>query len=161
MPNSYSIIALRGFRFILRCFMPDRTERRAAIHDLIVEHDIASQSELLHKLKLRGFAVSQPVLSRDLRALAAAKQSGVYRIHESERVTPLTVLKSLLRSVHPVSHFLFLRSEPGAASAVARALEAEGLDGLVGTLAGDDTVLVATASHAAAQRVQRRVSELL
>jgi transcriptional regulator of arginine metabolism len=141
--------------------MADPTERRAAIRDLIVEHEIASQSELLHKLKLRGFPVSQPVLSRDLRALDVAKQAGVYRIHEQERVTPLTVLKSLLRSVHPVSHFLLLRGEPGAASAVARALEAEAIDGLVGTLAGDDTVLVATSSHAAAQRVRRRVSELL
>ena len=141
--------------------MANLTERRTAIHDLIVENDIASQSELLHKLKLRGFPVSQPVLSRDLRALDVAKQAGVYRIHEQERVTPLTTLKSLLRSVHPVSHFLMLRAEPGAASALARALEAEAIDGLVGTLAGDDTVLVATASHAAAQRVRRRVSDLL
>jgi transcriptional regulator of arginine metabolism len=141
--------------------MTDLTDRRAAIRDLLAEQDIENQSQLLQQLKQRGISVSQPVLSRDLRALDVAKQSGVYRIHESERVTPLTALKSLLRSVQPASHFLMVSCEPGAASAVARALEAEAVDGLVGTLAGDDTVLVATSSHAAAQRVRRRVSDLL
>ena len=141
--------------------MSDPNERRALIRDLIAERDIQNQSQLLEQLEKRGVSVSQPVLSRDLRALDVAKQSGVYRIHEAERVTPLTALKSLLRSVQPAAHFLMVGCEPGAASAVARALEAEEPDGLVGTLAGDDTVLVATSSRAAALRVRRRVSDLL
>jgi len=141
--------------------MAEPTERRAAIRELIREHEISSQEELIALLERRGFATSQPVLSRDLRALAVAKQAGIYRVHEEEHVTPLSVLRSLLRSVHPVQHFVLLRCEPGAASAVARALESETLDGLIGTIAGDDTVLVASASHAASQRVRRRVQELL
>jgi arginine repressor len=52
-------------------------------------------------------------------------------------------------------------SEPGAASAVARALEAEGLEGIVGTVAGDDTVLVCLDSKTAQRRVRQRVQELL
>jgi transcriptional regulator of arginine metabolism len=141
--------------------MPDPTERRAAIRELLSEHEIANQDELIERLSRRGFHTSQPVLSRDLRVLNVAKQAGVYRVHEEERVTPLEALKSLLRSETPATHFVLLRCEPGAASAVARALEAEGLDGLVGTIAGDDTVLVAAASHAASQRVRRRVQSLL
>ncbi len=141
--------------------MADPTERRDAIRDLLSEHDISSQEELIERLEKRGYHTSQPVLSRDLRALNVAKQAGVYRVHEEERVTPLEALRSLLRGETPVSHFVLLRCEPGAASAVARALEAEALDGLVGTIAGDDTVLVASSSHAASQRVRRRVQELL
>ena len=103
---------------------------------------------------------SQPVLSRDLRALGVAKQGGSYHVLEEEKVTPLTSLQSLLRSSAPASHFEIVRCEPGAASAVARALEAEGLDGVLGTIAGDDTVLVVVATKAAGEGVRQRISEL-
>ncbi len=141
--------------------MQNRDRRRAAIRELLLEAPVRNQEELLEKLERRGLGASQPVLSRDLRALNVAKLGGAYQIVEEERVTPLEQLKSLLRSVDPVSKFLLVSCEPGAASAVARALDSEELDGLVGTLAGDDTVLVAVKSTAAAQRVRRRIQELL
>ncbi len=136
-------------------------ERRAAIRRLVLEGSLASQAELRAKLKLQGFRASQPVLSRDLRLLRVAKEAGIYQIREPERVTPLSALKSLLRSVEPAREYLLLRCEPGAASAIARALEADDLDGVVGTVAGDDTVLVALASKVAAQRVKKRVALLV
>ena len=141
--------------------MADPDLRREAIRELLREEEIASQEELLERLERKGFHTSQPVLSRDLRVLNVAKQAGCYRVSEEERVTPLAALKGLLRSEQPVSHFVLLHCGPGAASAVARALESEGIDGLVGTIAGDDTVLVASDSHAASMRVRRRVQELL
>src|SRR5262245_52372969 len=84
----------------------DPTDRRDTIRDMIREEEIASQDELMDKLARRGFRTSQPVLSRDLRALNVAKQAGFYRLHEEERVTPLAALKSLMRSVGPAQHFL-------------------------------------------------------
>lgn len=141
--------------------MSAMTHRRAAIRELLTERDIANQAELLQALEEKGLSASQPVVSRDLRALDVAKQGGHYRIPDAERITPLTALKSLLRSARPATHFVVVECEPGAASAVARALEAEELDGLVGTIAGDDTVLVAASSLAAGQRVRRRVTDLL
>jgi len=141
--------------------MHKRDLRRTAIRELLLAAPVHSQEELLEKLERRGLGASQPVLSRDLRALNVAKRGGAYQIVEEERVTPLEQLRSLLRSVEPVSRFMLLTCEPGAASAVARALESEELDGLAGTIAGDDTVLVALESQAAAQRVRRRVQELL
>jgi transcriptional regulator of arginine metabolism len=141
--------------------LQNRDRRRAAIRELLLEAPVRNQEELLEKLERRGLGASQPVLSRDLRALNVAKLGGSYQIVEEERVTPLEQLKSLLRSVDPVSRFLLVSCEPGAASAVARALDSEELEGLVGTLAGDDTVLVAVKTHAAAQRVRRRIQELL
>lgn len=136
-------------------------ERRDALRAILAEGDVRSQSELMEKLHALGIAASQPVVSRDLRKLKAAKRDGVYQVFDEERVTPLTSLKSLLRAESPVQHFALVHCEPGAANAVARALEAEDLDGVIGTLAGDDTVLVATASQGAARRVRRRVSDLL
>ena len=136
-------------------------ERRATIQRLVREGAIRNQAELRARLKGLGHRASQPVLSRDLRLLRVAKEAGVYRIREPERVTPLVALKSLLRATETAREFLLLRCEPGAASAVARALEAEGLAGVEGTVAGDDTVLVALDSKAAAQNVKKRVSILV
>ncbi len=141
--------------------MSSTDERRAVIKELVLNESISSQEELGSRLKKRGFAASQPALSRDLRALKVAKQDGVYRVTEDLNVTPLTALKSLLRGVEPVSHLVMVHCEPGAASAVARALEAEEIDGLVGSVAGDDTVLVGVASEAAERRVKRCVADLL
>ena len=141
--------------------MPRSEERRAAIRQLLLESVVHNQAELRARLKTDGFRVSQPVLSRDLRLLRVAKEAGIYRIREPERVTPLAALKSLLRSSEPAHELVLLRCEPGAASAVARALEAEGIEGVVGTVAGDDTVLVALGSKAAAQRVKKRVAQLV
>lgn len=137
------------------------TDRRAAIEALLREQPVHSQAELLELLAERGFECSQPALSRDLRALGVAKVAGAYQLMEGERVTPLTTLRSLLREAHPVEHLVLVRCEPGAASAVARALEAESLTGLLGTIAGDDTVLVAVRTQPDGARVLRRVEELL
>jgi transcriptional regulator of arginine metabolism len=141
--------------------MPTTQERRSTIRTLLAEQPVASQAELLEALEIRGINASQPMLSRDLRALKVAKRDGVYQVFEEERVTPLSALRSLLRSASSASHFLVVDSEPGAASAVARALEAEGLEGIVGTVAGDDTVLVCLDSKTAQRRVRQRVQELL
>lgn len=141
--------------------MSSSEARRAAIRRLVLENALHSQGELRARLKAAGFRASQPVLSRDLRLLRVAKEAGVYRLREPERVTPLSALKSLLRSCEPTRELLLLRCEPGAASAVARALEAEEIEGIVGTVAGDDTVLVALDSKTAAQRVKKRVTQLV
>ena len=137
------------------------TQRRAAIRALLLERSVHSQVELAQLLEERGYAVSQPVLSRDLRSLRVAKAGGVYRVLESDKVTPLESLRSLLRAVSSPRQMLLVQCEPGAASAVARALEAEEISGVQGTLAGDDTVLVAIASEASLARVRRRIEDLI
>ena len=143
--------------------MSDRTteRRRAALLAILTEGRVRSQAELMERLESQGFAVSQPVISRDLRRLRAAKRGGAYELFDDERVTPLTTLKSLLRGEGPAPTFVLVRCEPGAGNAVARALEAEELDGVLGTVAGDDTILVVVSSSAAGRRVRRRVADLL
>jgi transcriptional regulator of arginine metabolism len=131
------------------------------IRELLLEADIKSQAELQEQLEARGYPSSQPMISRDLRALRVAKQEGAYHVVDEERVTPLEALRSLLRSTAPAASFVLVRCEPGAASAVARALEAEEMPGVVGTLAGDDTALIAVASQAAGDHIRRRIAELL
>ena len=142
--------------------MPATQDRRDAIRELLLERPVASQEELLALLSARGVRSTQPVLSRDLRALGAVKKDGRYVLLEPERVTPLEALQSLLRGAAPAGpHLVVVRCEPGAASAVARALEAEELAGVVGTVAGDDTIFVAVESPAAGRAVLDRLRSLL
>lgn len=142
--------------------MPATQDRREAIRDLLQERPVASQEELLALLAERGIHSTQPVLSRDLRALGAVKKEGRYVLLEPERVTPLEALQSLLRGAAAAGpHLAVVRCEPGAASAVARALEAEELAGVVGTVAGDDTIFVAVEHRAAGRAVIERIRSLL
>ena len=141
--------------------MPVTVERREIIRELLQSGAVHSQAELMDMLEQRGIATSQPMVSRDLRALRVAKQEGAYHVLDEERYTPLESLRSLLRSCAPAVSFVLVRCEPGAASAVARALEAEEIPGVVGTIAGDDTALVAVSSQAAGADVRRRIAALL
>ena len=136
-------------------------QRRAALRAILAEGEVKSQAELMLRLEELGIPASQPVVSRDLRKLKAAKRDGTYHVHDDERVTPLTALRSLLRGESSAPHLALVRCEAGAAHAVARALEAEKIEGVVGTIAGDDTVLVVVTSPTVARRVRRRIADLL
>jgi transcriptional regulator of arginine metabolism len=136
--------------------------RRHAIRDILEKAEIASPKELLRKLAMAGFRTTQPVLSRDLRAVRASKRSGTYQILDGDRITPLENLRSLLRNARIAgSNLVVVNCEPGAAHAVARAIEAERIAGFVGSVAGDDTILAAVQSRDAGARLRRRVLALL
>jgi transcriptional regulator of arginine metabolism len=136
-------------------------DRRRIIAALIAAREIRSQKELRSALLRKGHRASQPMLSRDLRALKVAKSDGAYRVLDQERVTPLEGLRSLLRGAEPASHFVVVFCEPGAGSAVARAIDQAETEGLVGTIAGDDAVLVAVDSATAAREIRRHVDDLV
>jgi transcriptional regulator of arginine metabolism len=134
--------------------------RRQTIEELLAEQGAGSQAELLELLAARGIAATQPQLSRDLRALGVVKRDGRY--YPGERVTGLAALAMLLRDALPAGpHLVVIECEAGSASAVARALEAEDPPGLVGTIAGDDTVFVAVQSKKAGEAVRDLVLALV
>ena len=138
--------------------------RRQEISNLLRRHEVQNQAQLLGLLVAGGIQVTQPQLSRDLRALRAVKRDGAYRL--SERVTPLAKLASLLRDAQPAgANLLVIRCEPGAASAVARALEGEQValeeNAVVGTIAGDDTVFVALRERRYGTRILNLIHSLI
>jgi len=133
-------------------------ERRAAIEEVLLEQGVQSQAQLAELLALRGIETTQPMLSRDLRSLKVAKRDGTYQLFSPERLTPLADLKSLLRGATAAGpNLCVVHCEAGAASAVARALEAECLSGVLGTVAGDDSIFVAVESAEAGAGVVQRV----
>jgi len=137
-------------------------DRRAVIEEILEQCDVRSQGQLAELLAERGIETTQPMLSRDLRSLKVAKRDGCYQLFSPERITPLENLSSLLRGARLAgANLVVVQCEPGAASAVARALEAEEVRGVLGTVAGDDSIFVATESKVAGGRVVDVVEGLL
>jgi transcriptional regulator of arginine metabolism len=142
--------------------MSTTRERQRVLLELLAEAESSSQAELIEALADMGHPTTQPVISRDLQAVGAIKLAGKYSLAQTDRCTPLETLSPLLRDARPAGpHLAVIRCEPGAASAIARALEAEKNLDYVGTVAGDDTVLVAVESQSSARTVISRILELL
>jgi transcriptional regulator of arginine metabolism len=129
-----------------------RAGRHARIVELIREKAVRSQTELAELLAGEGVQVTQATLSRDLEELNAVKVGGAYLIpedgtrplREAENAPArlLRLLRELLTGVDASGNIAVLRTPPGAAQFLASALDRSGLTDIVGTIAGDDTILV-------------------
>ncbi len=140
--------------------------RRAEILKLAQEHVVRSQEGLQQLLRRRGFRVAQPTLSRDLKDLGLVRTPTGYASPSTASLfVPGTrredaLDRALTHSVlaaEAAGTLVVVKTPPGEAHPVARALDESALPGVVGTIAGDDTVFVATPSPAAALRVERRL----
>lgn len=137
-------------------------DRRQAIEGILSSKAVHSQAQLAELLLDLGIETTQPMLSRDLRSLKVAKRDGCYQLFSAERITPLEKLSSLLRNAIAAGpNLVVVQCEPGAASAVARALEAESLRGVLGSVAGDDSILVAVENKIAGGQIVDRIEALL
>ncbi|WP_433826102.1 arginine repressor [Actinoplanes sp. CA-015351] len=129
-----------------------RAGRHARIIELIRSQTVRSQTELADMLAHEGVQVTQATLSRDLEELNAVKVSGAYLIPEDGKrplretqqgpARLIRLLRELLTGVDSSGNIAVLRTPPGAAQFLASALDRSGLSDVVGTIAGDDTILV-------------------
>ena len=145
-----------------------KDERHAAILELVHARRVHSQEELRRLLNEKGLSVTQATLSRDLRELRIAKVPGAggesYYAPAPEAADEPPALESLLSqlmvSVDGVGHLIVLRTVKGAANAVAEAIDLEAWPEILGTLAGDDTILVVIRDEAGRGPLIRRLEEL-
>ncbi len=147
---------------------PMKIQRHAAILRVVRERRIESQDELREALADDGFVVTQATLSRDIRELGLAKladpQGGAYYTHpHRSAVRPELgqVLPALLVSLDGVGPFLVLKTASGSAGAVTEALDQAGWSEIIGTIAGDDTVLVITRSQRHREEIASRIQKLV
>jgi transcriptional regulator of arginine metabolism len=144
-----------------------KTQRHAAILRVVRERRIESQDGLREALAQDGFVVTQATLSRDIRELGLAKVAdpggGAYYTHPHRgavRPELAQVLPILLVSVDGVGPFLVLKTASGSAAAVTEALDQAGWSEIMGTIAGDDTVLVITRNQRVRREVGSRIQDL-
>jgi transcriptional regulator of arginine metabolism len=133
-----------------------KAARHGRITELIRDRTVRSQGELMTLLSGDGFSVTQATLSRDLEELGAVKLRGVdggaavYRIPDDGGPRPMVggtsrlgrLLGDLLVSHEGSGNLAVLRTPPGAAQFLASAIDRAGLTEIIGTIAGDDTILV-------------------
>ena len=145
----------------------DKLYRRTQILDLLRAESVATQAELCHKLSRRGLHVTQATVSRDLEELGVVRTRGGYQLPETREPAGTfqpalaVVLKEFLRDVRQAANLVVLKTHPGNAHSVAVGLDAEHWPEVMGTVAGDDTIFVATAGLREASRLQKKIQGVL
>lgn len=141
--------------------------RRATILGFLCSREVKSQAGLSALLAARGIEVNQATLSRDLRAMGVAKGPNGYTLPAPGGAVPSDATASLrvvasqwLISMARAENQVVLRTTPGGAQALAFAMDNVALDGVLGTLAGDDTILVIARDARAARKVVRELEAL-
>lgn len=146
-------------------------KRQAAILEIISNNEIKTQEELSAHLRQRGYNTTQATISRDikeLRLIKVASHSGGYQYStpdQSGSVTHMTRLKNIFREcvvkVDQAQNLVVLKTLVGMANAAAAAIDAMKVKDIVGTLAGDDNILVILCTTEEAQRFCEMVAEML
>ena len=146
-----------------------KKNRHKIILEVIETQEIQTQNQLMHALEERGIITTQATLSRDIHNMHLTKEvgpNGGYRsvtVRKTDDDHILRLQKIFKESVisYDVAQNLFvIRTLPGLASAACSAMDAIEVDGLVGTIAGDDTAFLAMKDNAAAQALYSELRNL-
>ena len=143
-----------------------KSYRQSAILDLVDREPITSQEQLRERLRTRGIEATQATLSRDIRDLGLIKRAadGAYRRAGAD-VRPAgnleaecrTAVDDYLRHLDVVEQLVVLKTDTGQAQPLAVAIDRAGLSEIVGTIAGDDTILVICRSAPDAAGLSKRL----
>ena len=146
-----------------------KTQRHAAILRIVRQETVGSQEQLRERLKAEGYNVTQATLSRDIRELGLAKvaapDGGSHYAAGAEGAPGVRphleqLLPTMLVSAEGVGPLLVLKTTTGGAQALGLALDGAGWSEIIGTIAGDDAILVITRSERGRRAVQVRLQEL-
>lgn len=146
--------------------MSKRT-RQNTLLELVQQQPYRNQDELRRALVRRGFEVTQATLSRDIHELGLVKTTDGYAVQEGEQVADsslppaIRLVREFVLSVKEAQNLLVIRTAPGSAQPVAAALDAEGWNEVVGTVAGDDTLLIISQNRRSAQKMAARIRGML
>jgi transcriptional regulator of arginine metabolism len=143
-----------------------KARRQAAVLQLVTNEDIRSQEQLGARLRSKGYNVTQATLSRDIRDLGLVKRSadGAYLQQGGEPQVPPAAGAALQKAmaeyasgVDCVQQLVVVRTGAGMAQPLALAIDRARLDEVVGTLAGDDTILVISRDARQAKALARQL----
>ena len=149
--------------------MSSKADRQNALLDLIAKRAISTQAELKDRLKELGIEADQATISRDIRELGLVKASedgAHYRYAPVEAVTqnghskPSAMLARLVRKIECSGNLLVIKTDAGEASPAGIALDRMGWPEVVGTVAGDDTLLVIARERTPARKLAKKILSL-
>lgn len=148
-------------------------KRQEKILQIISERQIETQNQLIEALRDAGFESTQATVSRDMRELRLVKEmsadgsyhyvspaaGGASVVNHTERLR--TIFRESVISFHCAQNLVVIKTLPGLANAACAAIDNMEIPGLVGSLAGDDTMFLAMEDNAAAQHFRKELQELV
>lgn len=147
-----------------------KSNRHQKIVELVDNYEIETQEELADRLRQEGFQVTQATVSRDIRALKLSKvacgngrQKYVALKQDDTHLNAkyIRVLKDGFVSMDKAQNILVVKTVSGMAMAVAAAIDAMELEEIVGSIAGDDTIMAAVRTNEDTQAVMNKIAEML
>ena len=147
-----------------------KIQRHIKIRELITKHEIETQDDLVDRLKLLGFNVTQATVSRDIKELHLVKvptknRTYAYSLPADQRFNPHEKLKRLIIdafvNIDHTSHFILLKTLPGNAQAVGALIDNLEWDDIMGTICGDDTCLIICREEKNTEEIKNRFIHML
>ncbi len=144
-----------------------KLSRQNLILDLVQQESVANQEQLRKLLSRQGFDVTQATLSRDINELALVKTSAGYSVSRGEQqVEPGfhsagRLVREFVIEVREAQNLLVIKTATGSAQPVAAAIDSEGWGEIVGTVGGDDTILVISQNKKNAHRISLRIKGMM
>lgn len=148
-----------------------KNDRQAKILEIISSRDIETQSQLMEELQKRGIKSTQATLSRDIKQLRLVKEQaadGTYRYSAASRSENFgneerlrTIFRESVTSFDMAQNIVVIKTLPGLANAAGSAIDSMDITGLVGTLAGDDTLFLAMRDTGAAEAFCEEIQSML
>ncbi len=139
-----------------------KLSRHAAIRDLVGSQPISSQDEMRRKLYRQGHRVTQATLSRDLHELRLVKTPEGYKLPQDDSENAFLpsverLIREFVYDAIPAQNLVVVKTSAGSAQPVSAAIDAEEWDEVVGTIGGDDTILVIAPDTKQAEKVAARI----
>lgn len=127
--------------------MKKRSDRQTVIRDIVRDEGVRTQRDLVERLRERGFACTQATVSRDIAEMGLKKLpvEGTYVLAEDLRLQRM--VHDLVVDVRRAGNLVVIHSTSGAAQGVAAALDSADLPDILGSVAGDDTIIVVASSE--------------
>jgi transcriptional regulator of arginine metabolism len=145
----------------------NKTLRQRAVLDALKHSSVASQEQLQRVLRKRGFKVGQATLSRDIRDLNLSKTPHGYTLTHGDNgagmaLPPVSrLVREFVLDIRPAQNQLVIKTIVGSAQPVAAALDEADWPEVVGTIAGDDTILIVCPDKDDARKLADRIEEML
>lgn len=147
-----------------------KESRHSVIVDIIKNNDVETQEELADKLKERGINVTQATVSRDIKELNLIKTLGLsgkyrYALVSENKNSTLNALSYIFSntaiSVERVDKFLVVKTISASAAVAAEAIDSFKLEGIAGTIAGDNTIFILTRTEQKAEDLRMEIQKLI
>jgi transcriptional regulator of arginine metabolism len=148
----------------------NKGQRHIKIREIIANNEIETQDELVDSLKEAGYNVTQATVSRDIKELHLVKVPMIdgrykYSLPADQRFNPLQKLKRALTdsfiSIDSADHLIVMKTMPGNANAIGALIDNLDWNDVLGTICGDDTILIICRSKEVSPDISQRLLEML